>query len=153
MWWSTFFSQVLLCNNSIHWFNSYPTFGALSVFIQGVFPFTDLTRPYKNQIHNQALVDSMINSTEIDSANNRSIVTGQDYQQCGWLKISSGTFYLKCSQCEVVTFNSPRKKVYSVIWKWELSEQRVLSTSIDMIKSNERCLILLITFHFLSHSI
>lgn len=30
------------------------------MFIQKVFPFTNLTGPYKNIIHNQALVDSML---------------------------------------------------------------------------------------------
>lgn len=53
------------------------------MFIQGVFPFANLTRLYKNKIRNQAIVDSMLYSTEIGSANNWSIVTGQDYQQCG----------------------------------------------------------------------
>lgn len=40
------------------------------MFIQGVFPFANLTGPYKNKIHNQALIDSMLYATEIGSANN-----------------------------------------------------------------------------------
>lgn len=53
----------------------------LSMFIQGVFPFANLTSPYKNKTYNHALIDSMLYSTEIDSANNWSIVTGQDNQR------------------------------------------------------------------------
>lgn len=40
------------------------------MFIQGVFPFANLTGPYKNRIHNQAPADPMPYSTEIGSANN-----------------------------------------------------------------------------------
>lgn len=82
MWWSTFFSQVFFVLIASIYFNSQPTFEALSMFIQGVFPFANLTGPYKNEIHNQALVDSMLYSTEIGKANNWSIVSGQDNQQC-----------------------------------------------------------------------
>ena len=40
------------------------------MFMQEVFHFANLTGPYKNKIHNQALVDSMLYSTEIGGANN-----------------------------------------------------------------------------------
>lgn len=55
----------------------------VSVYSRVFFSFADLTGPYKNRIHNQALADPMPYSTEIGSTNNSSIVTGQDNRQCG----------------------------------------------------------------------